>query len=68
MHVHECSVFLWVKNMSRVMFPLLLLFLFFFFIKEQELYQKEGLGVNEVRYVDNQDCIGMYFLKYQAIH
>lgn len=50
------------------MFPLLLLFLFFFFIKEQELYQKEGLGVNEVRYVDNQDCIGMYFLKYQAIH
>lgn len=41
---------------------------FFFFIKEQELYQKEGLGVNEVRYVDNQDCIGMYFLKYQAIH
>ena len=26
---------------------------------EQELYQKEGLGVNEVHYVDNQDCIGM---------
>ncbi|KAK2544878.1 Myo6 [Columba livia] len=25
--------------------------------EEQELYQKEGLGVNEVRYVDNQDCI-----------
>lgn len=27
-------------------------------MQEQELYQKEGLGVNEVRYVDNQDCIG----------
>lgn len=27
-------------------------------VQEQELYQKEGLGVNEVRYVDNQDCIG----------
>uniref|UniRef100_A0A8B9EXN7 Unconventional myosin-VI n=1 Tax=Amazona collaria TaxID=241587 RepID=A0A8B9EXN7_9PSIT len=24
-----------------------------------ELYQKEGLGVNEVRYVDNQDCIDL---------
>lgn len=28
------------------------------FLQEQELYQKEGLGVNEVHYVDNQDCIG----------
>ncbi|MEQ2199829.1 Unconventional myosin-VI, partial [Xenoophorus captivus] len=27
--------------------------------EEQELYHKEGLGVNEVHYVDNQDCIGM---------
>lgn len=27
--------------------------------QEQELYQREGLGVNEVHYVDNQDCIGM---------
>lgn len=36
--------------------------------EEQELYQKEGLGVNEVRYVDNQDCIGMYFLKCHVIH
>ncbi|KAA8582140.1 hypothetical protein FQN60_008880 [Etheostoma spectabile] len=26
-------------------------------ILEQELYQREGLGVNEVHYVDNQDCI-----------
>uniref|UniRef100_A0A7M4F9U7 Unconventional myosin-VI n=1 Tax=Crocodylus porosus TaxID=8502 RepID=A0A7M4F9U7_CROPO len=26
---------------------------------EQELYQKEGLGVNEVHYVDNQDCIDL---------
>ncbi len=30
-----------------------------FAFQEQELYQKEGLGVNEVHYVDNQDCIGM---------
>lgn len=29
-----------------------------FIVQEQELYQKEGLGVNEVHYVDNQDCIG----------
>lgn len=29
-------------------------------VQEQELYQKEGLGVNEVRYVDNQDCIGEF--------
>lgn len=28
------------------------------FLQEQELYQKEGLGVSEVHYVDNQDCIG----------
>lgn len=27
-------------------------------LQEQELYQREGLGVNEVHYVDNQDCIG----------
>jgi len=32
--------------------------------EEQELYQKEGLGVNEVHYVDNQDCIGMCFLSH----
>lgn len=32
------------------------------FLQEQELYAKEGLGVNEVTYVDNQDCIGMYML------
>lgn len=29
-----------------------------FAFQEQELYQREGLGVNEVHYVDNQDCIG----------
>lgn len=34
--------------------------------KEQELYQKEGLGVNEVHYVDNQDCIGMFFFSYST--
>uniref|UniRef100_A0A674JHH8 Unconventional myosin-VI n=1 Tax=Terrapene triunguis TaxID=2587831 RepID=A0A674JHH8_9SAUR len=27
--------------------------------EEQELYQKEDLGVNEVHYVDNQDCIDL---------
>lgn len=26
--------------------------------EEQELYKKEGLGVHEVKYADNQDCIG----------
>ena len=26
--------------------------------EEQELYEKEGLGVHEVTYSDNQDCIG----------
>ncbi|KAG8124103.1 hypothetical protein E2320_019505 [Naja naja] len=31
----------------------------FALITEQELYQKEGLGVNEVHYVDNQDCIDL---------
>ena len=29
-----------------------------FLPQEQELYQKEGLGLTEVRYTDNQDCIG----------
>ncbi|RXN18609.1 unconventional myosin-VI-like isoform X1 [Labeo rohita] len=29
------------------------------FDHEQELYQREGLGVNEVHYVDNQDCIDL---------
>lgn len=29
-------------------------------LQEQELYHKEGLGVNEVHYVDNQDCIGRF--------
>ena len=36
----------------------LLLTAAFFALQEQELYQREGLGVNEVHYVDNQDCIG----------
>ncbi|KAK1805517.1 hypothetical protein P4O66_019819, partial [Electrophorus voltai] len=34
---------------------------------EQELYQKEGLGVNEVKYVDNQDCIDLVELKLVGI-
>ncbi|NWS73719.1 MYO6 protein, partial [Crotophaga sulcirostris] len=35
--------------------------------EEQELYQKEGLGVNEVRYVDNQDCIDLIEAKFIGI-
>ena len=26
--------------------------------EEQELYAKEGLGLHEVKYTDNQECIG----------
>uniref|UniRef100_A0A3B4E372 Unconventional myosin-VI n=1 Tax=Pygocentrus nattereri TaxID=42514 RepID=A0A3B4E372_PYGNA len=36
-------------------------------LKEQELYQKEGLGVNEVHYVDNQDCIDLIEAKLLGI-
>ncbi|XP_008825290.1 unconventional myosin-VI isoform X5 [Nannospalax galili] len=35
--------------------------------EEQELYQKEGLGVNEVPYVDNQDCIDLIEVKLVGI-
>lgn len=28
--------------------------------QEQELYKREALNVPEVKYVDNQDCIGKY--------
>ncbi|KAM9496771.1 myosin VIa isoform 3-T3 [Clarias gariepinus] len=35
--------------------------------EEQELYQKEGLGVNEVKYVDNQDCIDLVEAKLVGI-
>ncbi|XP_005347626.1 unconventional myosin-VI isoform X1 [Microtus ochrogaster] len=35
--------------------------------EEQELYQKEGLGVNEVHYVDNQDCIDLIEVKLVGI-
>ncbi|NXT28071.1 MYO6 protein, partial [Syrrhaptes paradoxus] len=35
--------------------------------EEQELYQKEGLGVNEVRYVDNQDCIDLIEAKFIGV-
>lgn len=35
--------------------------------EEQELYQKEGLGVNEVHYVDNQDCIDLVEAKVVGI-
>lgn len=29
--------------------------------QEQELYKKEGLNIPEVKYNDNQDCIGMLY-------
>lgn len=29
---------------------------------EQELYKREGLNVPEIRFVDNQDCIGKLIL------
>uniref|UniRef100_A0A4W5RV57 Unconventional myosin-VI n=1 Tax=Hucho hucho TaxID=62062 RepID=A0A4W5RV57_9TELE len=35
--------------------------------EEQELYQREGLGVNEVHYVDNQDCIDLVEAKLVGI-
>ncbi|XP_018599278.1 myosin VIa isoform X4 [Scleropages formosus] len=35
--------------------------------EEQELYQREGLGVNEVHYVDNQDCIDLIEAKVVGI-
>ncbi|KAM6973422.1 unconventional myosin-VI-like [Aplochiton taeniatus] len=35
--------------------------------EEQELYQKEGLGVNEVHFVDNQDCIDLVEAKLVGI-
>ncbi|XP_057679104.1 unconventional myosin-VI-like isoform X5 [Corythoichthys intestinalis] len=35
--------------------------------EEQELYQREGLGVNEVHYVDNQDCIDLVEAKVLGI-
>lgn len=28
--------------------------------EEQALYEKEGLGVRKISYVDNQDCIGKF--------
>jgi myosin heavy subunit len=27
--------------------------------EEQLLYEKEGLGLKKINYIDNQDCIGM---------
>uniref|UniRef100_A0A8C2BYR7 Unconventional myosin-VI n=1 Tax=Cyprinus carpio TaxID=7962 RepID=A0A8C2BYR7_CYPCA len=35
--------------------------------EEQELYKKEDLGVNEVHYVDNQDCIDLVEAKLVGI-
>ena len=34
------------------------MYLSVFICQEQELYKKEGLGLTEVKYIDNQDCIG----------
>ena len=31
-------------------------------IQEQALYEKEGLNVKKIEYVDNQDCIGERFM------
>jgi myosin-6 len=28
--------------------------------EEQILYEKEGLGLKKIHYIDNQDCIGMF--------
>lgn len=42
-----------------MLYGISILMIIIFDLQEQELYQKEGLGVNEVHYVDNQDCIGM---------
>ena len=36
-------------------------------IQEQELYERESLGVNTVTYVDNQDCIGESLLLHYTI-
>ena len=36
--------------------------------EEQDLYSKEGLGVHEVTYADNQDCIGkMLILRFLCL-
>ena len=33
--------------------------------EEQTLYDKEGLGLRKISYIDNQDCIGkLYYLVY----
>lgn len=29
-----------------------------FLIKEQNIYETEGLGLRKINYIDNQDCIG----------
>lgn len=48
----------WIPSTPRISLWFLIINISFLF-QEQELYQREGLGVNEVHYVDNQDCIGM---------
>jgi myosin-6 len=30
--------------------------------EEQVLYEKEGLGLKKIHYIDNQDCIGMFYI------
>ena len=44
-----------LQFMTNFLFLLSTLILF---KQEQELYDKEGLGVKTVTYIDNQDCIG----------
>jgi hypothetical protein len=29
------------------------------------LYEREGLAVRKIEFVDNQDCIGKYYCKYK---
>lgn len=29
------------------------------------LYEREGLAVRKIEFVDNQDCIGKYYLSYE---
>uniref|UniRef100_A0A8C3FX53 Myosin VIa n=1 Tax=Cyclopterus lumpus TaxID=8103 RepID=A0A8C3FX53_CYCLU len=46
-YLQLCAMFYWKKITHH------------YLDHEQELYQREGLGVNEVHYVDNQDCIDL---------
>ena len=36
--------------------------------EEQHLYDKEGLGLRKITYVDNQDCIGKLKFRLKTFH